>query len=108
MSNKEEKKQVTAGLDDANSIRTFIKHFNLTITERLDKALKEFEANQTYENQRLVRKALAEFVVSDASGLMNDKMFAPLFSESTKTQYYASFDENLNELLENEPNKDKD
>ena len=102
MSSKEEKKNVTAGPDDVNSIRTFVKHFNLVMPDRLENALQAFEKDMTYENQLSVRKALAEFVVTDASGLLNDKMFAPLYSESKKTQYYTSFEENLSELLEDE------
>jgi len=107
MSNKEEdKKRVTAGFDDVNSIRTFVKHFNLVMTDRLDNALNAFEKDMTYENQVLVCKALAEFVISDKTGLMQDKMFAPLFSESKKIQYYTSFEENLSELLK-EPEKEE-
>jgi hypothetical protein len=104
MSNKEEKKNVTAGADDVNAIRTFIKHFNLVMPDRLENALQAFEKNMTYENQRLVCKALAEFVVTDESGLLQDKMFSPLFSESKKVQYYTSFEENLSELLEDKKN----
>jgi len=104
MSNREEKKTVTAGLDDVNSIRTFIKHYNLTMPDRLEGALQAFEKDMTYENQQAVRKALAEFVVTDKSGLLQDKMFAPLYSESKKVQYYTSFEENLSELLEEKKN----
>lgn len=97
---KEREKVVTAGVDDVNSIRTFVKHFNLVISKPLEESLLAFEKDPTFENQEVVRKALAEFIVEESSGLMKDKMFAPLFNESYKVDYYSSFEEGLEELIE--------
>lgn len=103
---EEKKNVVTASAEDVNHIRAFVKHFNLLMTPDLDAALNGFEKNPTYENQVAVRRAIATFVVTEPSGLLKDKMFAPLYNESDKIQYYSSFEENLNELLVDEEKKD--
>lgn len=108
MSNKqskvttEEEQKPAISLDDAKNIREFFKHFNIPWTDRLEKAVAAFEANQTVDNQELVKQALCVTIAESTHDAFLDKMFAAVRTQSTEIAYRAQFDTDLEEVLTEE------
>ena len=98
---KEHEDKLFASVEDVKNIMEMYTHFEIPLSERLDKALKDFNAVQSIENQRRLRYEACYDICHSTHEVLCDDMFKEMREDCAKIVYEMSFDTDLQEALSN-------
>lgn len=93
------KKEVILNPDDIKCISKFFEFFELETPSSLTKAIKEFEANPSFENQEELKFQLTNAMSTDSKVLEIDEMFKPVVEACTEYAYDRQFERDFSDIV---------
>ena len=92
-------KKMYLSLEDAKNIRDFYEHFEISMDDGLQKALTNFEQEQSYENQEALKLATCLSVSNSQHEVFVDEMFANIRKDTADIAYEMSFEKDIHDML---------
>lgn len=98
-SQNEIEQKVVISADEVNSALDFWRHFNIPITEDLQKAFEDFQKEATFQNQQKIKLAITQAISTSTHEAFLDEMFSKIREECSDVAFQMQFDKDLEETV---------
>lgn len=85
--------------EDCNAALDFWRHFNIPISNELQKAMDSFAKDPSFENQEKVKFYVCKAIVETDHPAFKDEMFSKISEECENVSFHMQFDEDLENTL---------
>jgi len=85
--------------EDCSAALDFWKHFNIPVSEQMQKAFEAFVKEPTFQNQKRVKREVTREISTSSHEAFKDEMFKKIGEECQDEFYGIAFDEELEEML---------
>lgn len=91
--------EVAISKNDCQNVRNYGEHFKIKLPKSLEKALQEFEKDNTFDNQNQIKLQLCKWMVTSKHESWQDPIWNEPKVHANEIIYDLVFDEQVEEML---------